>query len=64
MEFLQASGSVSPRMQLLRERAATHGSISHVRFISIYNLLTVVFAGGLLQKNISLCYSELVASLE
>ncbi|KAL8542771.1 hypothetical protein ACS0TY_003598 [Phlomoides rotata] len=26
----KASGSVSPRMQLLRERAAIHGSISHI----------------------------------
>ncbi|XP_022769674.1 Golgi SNAP receptor complex member 1-2-like isoform X3 [Durio zibethinus] len=29
-EFTQASGSVSPRMQLLRERAAIHGSIAHI----------------------------------
>lgn len=29
--FIQASGSMSPRMQLLRERAAIHGSIAHVR---------------------------------
>lgn len=28
---MQASGSKSPRMHLLRERAAIHGSISHVR---------------------------------
>ena len=28
--FVQASGSMSPKMQLLRERAAIHGSISHV----------------------------------
>ncbi|KAF9600826.1 hypothetical protein IFM89_013061 [Coptis chinensis] len=27
----KASGSMSPRMQLLRERAAIHGSVSHVR---------------------------------
>lgn len=30
--IMQASGSMSPRMQLLRERAAIHGSIAHVRF--------------------------------
>ena len=29
--YLKASGSMSPRVQLLRERAAIHGSISHVR---------------------------------
>lgn len=29
--IVQASGSMSPRVQLLRERAAIHGSIAHVR---------------------------------
>ncbi|CAI0393745.1 unnamed protein product [Linum tenue] len=29
-ECTQASGSMSPRMQLLRERAAIHGNISHI----------------------------------
>lgn len=33
LAFMQASGSMSPRMQLLRERAAIHGSISHVSMI-------------------------------
>lgn len=36
---LQASGSMSPRMQLLRERAAIHGSISHVRLKCCSSLL-------------------------
>ncbi|EYU30549.1 hypothetical protein MIMGU_mgv1a012944mg [Erythranthe guttata] len=30
----KASGSVSPRMQLLRERAAIHGSISHKKMFA------------------------------
>ncbi|CAN1188783.1 Golgi SNAP receptor complex member 1-2 [Linum perenne] len=29
-EYTQASGSSSPRVQLLRERASIHGSISHI----------------------------------
>ncbi|XP_048334370.2 Golgi SNAP receptor complex member 1-2 isoform X3 [Ziziphus jujuba] len=29
-EYKQASGGMSPRMQLLRERASIHGSISHI----------------------------------
>ena len=30
--LLQASGSMSPGVQVLRERASIHGSISHVRY--------------------------------
>ena len=57
---MQASGSVSPRMQLLRERAAIHGSMSHVRL----KLLIILFAWYILQRNVSLCYSELVGPLD
>lgn len=36
--FWQASGSMSPRVQLLRERSAIHGSISHVSIYSIKSI--------------------------
>lgn len=54
IEFMQASGNVSPRMQLLRERAAIHGSISHVR------LKLLILSWYIFQINVSLWYSKLV----
>lgn len=39
LSFMQASGSMSPRMQLLRERAAIHGSIAHVSLINCYSVV-------------------------
>lgn len=32
--FVQGSGGMSPRVSLLRERAAIHGNISHVRSLN------------------------------
>lgn len=34
--FIQSPGTMSPRVQLLRERAAIHGSIAHVSLNKIY----------------------------
>lgn len=34
--LVQSSGTMSPKMQLLRERASIHGSIAHVSLNTIY----------------------------
>lgn len=47
----ETSGSGSPRMQLLRERAVIHGSISHVRHLKLLIVIWIIFhsnASGLL----------------
>ncbi|CAK9186339.1 unnamed protein product [Ilex paraguariensis] len=37
----KASGSMSPRMQLLRERAAIHGSIAHVKLNLLFDSISL-----------------------
>ncbi|XWS35665.1 hypothetical protein CRYUN_Cryun20dG0016100 [Craigia yunnanensis] len=52
----KASGSMSPRMQLLRERAAIHGSIAHVRFK--YYFICVSWCMLFLKKFPLLCFDD------
>ena len=59
LAFMQASGSMSPRMQLLRERAAIHGSISHVSLNAILSS-DYMYA---LQRNFCFCICSNIFSI-
>ena len=53
LSFMQASGSMSPRMQLLRERAAIHGSIAHVSLIAT---MLSCYRSYALERNLLICF--------
>lgn len=56
---MQASGTMSPKMQLLRERGAIHGSISHVSLSTFEDSISIFFSFPLLYFSIYLILLQL-----